>query len=255
MTMDSTGTPALETRDLSVRFGENVALERVSVEIPKNHIVAFIGPSGCGKSTLLRAFNRMNDLIRGATLDGSVFFNGVDLYADTVDPVEVRRRIGMVFQQPTPFPKSVFENVAFGPRVAKLTDDLEGVVEDALKASGLWDEVAERMTDSALELSAGQQQRLCIARTLAVKPDVLLMDEPTAALDPVATQRFEALVKQLKTRYTIVFVTHDLQQAARLSDLTGFLHGGELVEFGETKRLFTNPAVDRTEAYVTGRFT
>jgi len=240
---------------LSVRFGRRMALADISLQLPRGRIVAVIGPSGCGKTTLLRSFNRMNELVPGARTAGSVRFEGHALYSDGTDPVEGRRRIGMVFQRATPFPKSVFDNVAFGPRAGGFEGDLHDLVEEALVATGLWPEVADALDDPASELSAGQQQRLCIARALAVKPSVLLMDEPTSALDPTATARIESLVHSLKDRYTIVIATHDLQQAARLSDMTAYLDGGKLVEYGPTEALFTNPSESRTEAYVTGRVT
>jgi phosphate transport system ATP-binding protein len=246
--------PALEARDLSVFYGEKQAVQDVGLMVPANQVVALIGPSGCGKSTLLRCFNRMNDLVKGARVQGTVDFHGQDLYASGVDPVEVRRRIGMVFQKPNPFPKSIYDNVAFGPRVNGFEGDLDGLVEDALRRAALWDEVSDRLDDSAYALSGGQQQRLCIARTLAVRPEIVLMDEPASALDPIATQRIEELIYELKRDYTIVIVTHNMQQAARISDFTAFLYMGNLVEYGPTERIFTNPREDRTEAYVTGRF-
>ncbi|MDX1390693.1 MAG: phosphate ABC transporter ATP-binding protein PstB, partial [Acidobacteriota bacterium] len=211
---------ALETKSLSVHYGSAAAVKEISLQIPKNHVVAFIGPSGCGKSTLLRCFNRMNDLIPAARVTGEVLFRGDNLYADHVDPVEVRRQIGMVFQKPNPFPKSIFENVAFGLRINGFKDDVPERVEQSLRAAALWDEVKDRLDDSALGLSGGQQQRLCIARALAVEPDILLMDEPASALDPIATSRIEDLIGDLKQDYTIVIVTHNMQQAARVSDYT-----------------------------------
>jgi phosphate transport system ATP-binding protein len=245
---------ALRTNKLSVHYGSTAAVKEISLEIPKNRVVAFIGPSGCGKSTLLRCFNRMNDLIPAARVSGEVLFQGQDLYASGVDPVEVRRQIGMVFQKPNPFPKSIFENVAFGLKINGFKDDLPERVEQSLRAAALWDEVKDRLNDSALGLSGGQQQRLCIARALAVEPEILLMDEPASALDPIATGRIEDLIADLKQHYTIVIVTHNMQQAARVSDQTAFLYIGELIEFNETERLFTNPDHERTEAYITGRF-
>jgi phosphate transport system ATP-binding protein len=246
--------PALEAIDLSVYYGEKHAVQNVSLTVPQNQVVALIGPSGCGKSTLLRCFNRMNDLIRTARIDGRVDFHGQDLYAPAVDPVEVRRRIGMVFQKPNPFPKSIYDNVAFGPRVNGMKDDLDTLVESSLKSAALWDEVSDRLNDSAYALSGGQQQRLCIARTLAVRPEIVLMDEPASALDPIATQKIEELIYELKQQYTIVIVTHNMQQAARISDYTAFLYMGQLIEYGPTETIFTNPREERTEAYVTGRF-
>jgi len=245
---------ALATRDLSVWYGGTQAVKEISLEIPRNRVVAFIGPSGCGKSTLLRCFNRMNDLIPVARVEGEVNFRGMNLYADDVDPVEVRRRIGMVFQKPNPFPKSIYENVAFGLRINGYREDIEEQVERSLRAAAIWDEVKDRLDDSALGLSGGQQQRLCIARALAVEPEILLMDEPASALDPIATSRIEDLIGDLKKDYTIVIVTHNMQQAARVSDYTAFLYIGELIEYGDTDRLFTNPAEERTEQYITGRF-
>ena len=245
---------ALEAVDLSVFYGAKHAVQQVSLQIPRNQVVALIGPSGCGKSTLLRCFNRMNDLIGVARVEGGVSFHGQNLYGNGVDPVEVRRRIGMVFQKPNPFPKSIFDNVAFGPRVNGFRGDLDGLVEESLRHAALWDEVSDRLNDSAYALSGGQQQRLCIARTLAVRPEILLMDEPASALDPLATQRIEELIYELKRNYTIVIVTHNMQQAARISDYTAFLYMGELIEYGPTETIFTNPREERTEAYVTGRF-
>jgi phosphate transport system ATP-binding protein len=246
--------PVIETRELSVFYGSTAAVKSISIEIETNRVVAFIGPSGCGKSTLLRCFNRMNDLVPGARIEGHVNFRGLDLYADGVDPIEVRRRIGMVFQKPNPFPKSIFENVAFGPRINGYRGDMAELVEHSLRQAALWEEVKDRLTASALSLSGGQQQRLCIARALAIEPEVLLMDEPTSALDPIATQKIEELIYDLKRDYTIVIVTHNMQQAARVSDQTAFLYMGDLIEFGPTDRLFTTPEKERTEAYITGRF-
>lgn len=256
--------PVFVTEGLGVAYGDNIAVDDVSMEVPAAKITAIIGPSGCGKSSLIRCFNRMNDLIPGARVLGRARFHGYDLYRREVDPVEVRRRIGMVFQKPNPFPKSIFENVAFGLRVNGMTDELEGRVEQALQRAALWDEVRKDLRASALSLSGGQQQRLCIARALAVKPDVILMDEPCSALDPIATARIEDLMQELKEEYTILIVTHNMQQAARVSDLTAFLtvevdyqrdsRTGKLVEFSETAQMFTRPADSRTEAYITGRF-
>ncbi len=247
-------SPALEAADLSVHYGTVPAVRSVSMKIPSNRVVALIGPSGSGKSTLLRCFNRMNDLIPSAHVSGSVTFSGKNLYDDDVDPVEVRRRIGMVFQRPNPFPKSIYENVAFGPRINGFSGDLDKQVETALKQAALWPEVMNRLDAPAYSLSGGQQQRLCIARTLAVVPDIVLMDEPASALDPIATQRIEELIYELKQKYTIVIVTHNMQQAARISDYTAFLYMGTLIEYGPTETIFTNPREERTEAYVTGRF-
>ncbi len=248
------GAAVLEARDLWVHYGATPAIRNVSIRIPENRVVAFIGPSGCGKSTLLRCFNRMNDLVPGARIDGVVSYRGADLYAPGVDPVEVRRRIGMVFQKPNPFPKSIYENVAFGPRINGFRGDMDALVERSLRQAALWDEVSDRLDESALALSGGQQQRLCIARALAVEPDVLLMDEPASALDPIATQKIEDLIYELKQSYTVIIVTHSMQQAARVSDYTAFLYMGELIEYGPTEMIFTNPREERTEAYITGRF-
>ena len=246
--------PVLEAVDLSVYYGEKHAVRDVGLAVPQKQVVALIGPSGCGKSTLLRCFNRMNDLIRNARVEGRVDFHGEDLYGPGSDPVEVRRRIGMVFQKPNPFPKSIYDNVAFGPRVNDFRGDLDGLVEESLRRAALWDEVSDRLSDSAYALSGGQQQRLCIARALAVRPEVVLMDEPASALDPIATQRIEELIYELKREYTIVIVTHNMRQAARVSDYTAFLYMGEMIEYGPTETIFTNPREQRTEAYVTGRF-
>jgi phosphate transport system ATP-binding protein len=246
--------PALEAQDLSVYYGEKQAVKHIDLQVPRNQVVALIGPSGCGKSTLLRCFNRMNDLIGAARVSGRVEFHGQNLYGSEIDPVEVRRRIGMVFQKPNPFPKSIYDNVAFGPRVNGIGGDMDRLVEESLKRAALWDEVSDRLNDSAYALSGGQQQRLCIARTLAVRPEIVLMDEPASALDPIATQRIEELIYELKKEYTIVIVTHNMQQAARISDFTAFLYMGELIEYGPTERIFTNPREEQTEAYVTGRF-
>jgi phosphate transport system ATP-binding protein len=248
------GDAALEARDVSVFYGSNEAIKQVSFEIPRNKVVALIGPSGCGKSTLLRCFNRMNDLVPSARVTGKVLFQGEDLYADHVDPVEVRRRIGMVFQKPNPFPKSIYDNVAFGPRINGTGGNIDAIVEQSLQQAALWDEVKDRLGDSALELSGGQQQRLCIARALAVTPEILLMDEPASALDPIATAKIEELIHQLVADYTIVIVTHNMQQAARVSDYTAYLYLGELIEYDDTNTIFTAPTEKHTEDYVTGRF-
>jgi len=246
--------PALQANDLSVYYGATQAVKSVSLVVPANRVVALIGPSGCGKSTLLRCFNRMNDLVAGARVEGEVNFKGKNLYDADVDPVEVRRRIGMVFQKPNPFPKSIYENTAFGPKVNGFTGDLDALVEASLRQAALWEEVHDRLDESAYRLSGGQQQRLCIARTLAVKPEIVLMDEPASALDPIATQKIEELIYELKKQYTIIIVTHNMQQAARVSDFTAFLYMGNLIEYGPTETIFTNPREERTEAYVTGRF-
>jgi phosphate transport system ATP-binding protein len=248
------GEVALETRDLTVRYDGKPAIRDISITIPRNRVVAFIGPSGCGKSTLLRCFNRMNDLVPSAQVRGQVLYHGTNLYGPDVDPVDVRRRIGMVFQKPNPFPKSIYDNVAFGPRINGYDGSLDDVVRRSLERAALWDEVRDRLKESALSLSGGQQQRLCVARALAVEPEIILMDEPTSALDPIATQHIEELIFDLKKEYSVVIVTHNMQQAARISDYTAFLYVGELVEYGGTDRLFTNPSEERTEAYITGRF-
>src|SRR6266511_2539159 len=249
--------------DVHVYYGDFLALRGVTLDIGRNQITAFIGPSGCGKSTLIRCLNRMNDLILGARVEGKILYYGQDLYGPEVDSVEVRRRIGMVFQKPNPFPKSIYDNIAFGPRVLGMTDDLEGRVEKALQQAALWDEVKDRLKRNALSLSGGQQQRLCIARCLAVEPEVILMDEPASALDPIATTRIEDLMHELKNDYTIVVVTHNMQQAARVADMTAFFsiergeegeRSGILVEYDTTEKIFTQPNDKRTEDYVTGRF-
>ena len=253
-----------QVNDLAVAYSGNTAIREVTLDVYKNAITAFIGPSGCGKSTFIRCFNRMNDLVPGAEVSGDVLYHGKDLYAKEVDPVEVRRLIGMVFQKPNPFPKSIYDNIAFGPRVLGLKDDLDERVEGALQRAALWDEVKDRLKESALGLSGGQQQRLCIARCLAVEPDVILMDEPASALDPISTTRIEDLMHELKQDYTIVIVTHNMQQAARVADMTAFFSvdvapdGGKrtgiLVEYDLTAKIFTTPGDKRTEDYVTGRF-
>ncbi len=258
------GREVFTVEGLNVYYADFRAVADVDLTVREREITAFIGPSGCGKSTVLRCFNRMNDLIDIARVEGSVRYHGVDLYDPAVDPVAVRRRIGMVFQKPNPFPKSIFDNVAYGPRVAGMKGNLDEVVERSLRSAGLWDEVKDRLDASALGMSGGQQQRLCIARAIAVNPDVLLMDEPCSALDPIATGRIEELMKEIQSQYTIVIVTHNMQQAARVSDRTAFFTAeldegtgqrrGKLVEFDETGTIFSNPADERTEAYVTGRF-
>jgi phosphate transport system ATP-binding protein len=248
-----------ELDGLSCFYGPFRAVRAISLEVPKNKITALIGPSGCGKSTLLRSFNRMNDLIDGAHITGSIRYHGVDLYADGVDPVEVRRRIGMVFQKPNPFPKSIYDNVAFGPKVAGYRGDMDELVERSLRRAAIWDEVKDKLRQPGTALSGGQQQRLCIARAIAVEPDVILMDEPCSALDPIATLKIEELMRELKENYTIVIVTHNMQQAARASDFTAFLtmgddRAGYLVEMAATRQLFTSPENRLTEDYITGRF-
>jgi phosphate transport system ATP-binding protein len=262
---DDRGREAVfDVEGLSVSYSGALALDGVSLEIRKNFVTAFIGPSGCGKSTFIRCFNRRNDLIPGAVVEGRVLYHDRDLYGSNVDPVEVRRRIGMVFQKPNPFPKSIYDNIAFGPRVLKLTKDLDERVERTLRHAAQWDEVKDRLSENALGLSGGQQQRLCIARALAVEPDVILMDEPASALDPISTSRIEDLIHELKREYTIVIVTHNMQQAARVADMTAFFsvevredgtrRHGTLVEYDRTTKIFTNPSDRRTEDYVTGRF-
>jgi phosphate transport system ATP-binding protein len=248
-----------ELDELSCFYGSFRAVREVSLQIPRNRITAIIGPSGCGKSTLLRSFNRMNDLVDSARITGSVRYHGVDLYGDGVDPVEVRRRIGMVFQKPNPFPKSIYDNVAFGPRVAGFKGDMDELVERSLRRAALWEDVKDKLRSPGTALSGGQQQRLCIARAIAVEPDVILMDEPCSALDPIATLRIEELMRELKENYTIVIVTHNMQQAARASDITAFLtmgddRAGYLVEMATTDQIFTRPANRLTEDYITGRF-
>ena len=247
----------IAVRGMNFYYGPKRALENISIDIPTHLVTAFIGPSGCGKSTFLRTLNRMNDIIPATRVEGDVTIDGKDIYGGGVDVVALRRRVGMVFQKSNPFPKSIFENIAYGLRIngmARSRADLQDRVEESLKQAAIWDEVKDRLHESAFALSGGQQQRLCIARALAVKPDVLLMDEPASALDPIATQRIEELIYQLKTEFTIVIVTHNMQQAARVSDVTAFFWLGRLVEVGPTDRIFTNPGQKLTEDYVTGRF-
>jgi phosphate transport system ATP-binding protein len=254
--------PIFEVREVGVSYNGNPAVRNITLDIGRNRITALIGPSGCGKSTLIRCFNRMNDLIVGATVDGSILYHGQDLYGTGVDPVEVRKLIGMVFQKPNPFPKSIYDNIAFGPRVIGMKGDMDAIVERALTRAALWAEVKDRLKENAYQLSGGQQQRLCIARCLAVQPDVILMDEPCSALDPIATAKIEDLMLELKNDYSIVIVTHNMQQAARVSDMTAVLMPevrdgdntiGHIVEYAETDKIFTNPDNKRTEEYVTGR--
>jgi len=250
--------------DLSVYYGQFRAVRNVTLKISRNYITALIGPSGCGKTTMLRCLNRMNDLVETARVEGTVLYHGVDLYDKRVDPVEVRRHIGMVFQKPNPFPKSIYDNVSFGPKIAGFKGNMDDLVEQSLQKAALWDEVKDRLKESAWSLSGGQQQRLCIARCIATAPDVILMDEPCSALDPIATGRIEDLMQDLKDEYTIVIVTHNMQQAARVSDMTAFFTAevneeqdrrtGVLVEYDQTEAIFTNPKEERTENYVTGRF-
>jgi len=244
----------LQVKDVTISYSGTPAVNNVSLTIPEKRVTAIIGPSGCGKSTLLRSFNRMNDFVPGATVEGQVLYRDTDLYANNVDPVEVRRKIGMVFQKPNPFPKSIFQNVAWGPLINGFKKDINERVEQSLRAAALWNEVKDRLQDSAMALSGGQQQRLCIARALAMEPEIILMDEPCSALDPVSTTRIEDLMYELKQQYTIVIVTHNMQQASRVSKYTAFFEAGNLVEFGKTKNIFTHPKNKRTEEYVTGRF-
>ena len=246
----------IKTRNVDFYYGSFRALTDVTMDFEKNRVTALIGPSGCGKSTLLRLLNRMNDLIDGTRVEGEILFEGQNIYAPDVDPVEIRRRIGMVFQKPNPFPKSIFNNITFAPRLSGITNknELEALVEQNLKQAVLWDEVKDILSRSAMTLSGGQQQRLCIARALAMKPDILLMDEPTSALDPISTAKIEELIDELKRQYTIIIVTHNMQQAARVSEYTGFFYIGKLIEFSATEKIFTNPDVKQTEEYITGRF-
>jgi len=250
------GPPKMSTRDLRVTYGSNLVLKGVSLDIPERRVTALIGPSGCGKSTFLRCLNRMNDLIENVKIDGSVTLEGVDIYHSNIDIIELRRRVGMVFQRSNPFPKSIFDNVAYGLRLSgrHSKQEIAERVEESLRGAALWEEVKDRQHDSALELSGGQQQRLCIARALAIRPQVVLMDEPASALDPIATQKIEELIVQLKEKYTIVIVTHNMQQALRISDATAFFYLGELEEFHLTERIFNSPSKKRTLDYVTGRF-
>lgn len=246
----------ITTQKVNFFYDSFQALTEVTMDFQKNRVTALIGPSGCGKSTLLRLFNRMNDLIEGTRVEGKVLFEGMDIYAPRVDPVDVRRRIGMVFQKPNPFPKSIYGNVTYGPRLNGVRNkgDLESLVETSLVQASLWGEVKDILGQSAMALSGGQQQRLCIARALAMKPDVLLMDEPTSALDPISTAKIEELIEELKKTYTIIIVTHNMQQAARVSDYTGFFYLGKLIEYNQTEKLFTTPDMKQTEDYITGRF-
>jgi len=246
--------PILQCKNLTIRYGSNAVIRDLDLTVGERQITSIIGPSGCGKSTLIRMFNRMNDFIPSFTSDGEVLYRGADLYADHVDPVELRRQVGMVFQKPNPFPKSIYQNVIWGPKINGFSGDLHALAEEALRKAALWDEVKDRLQEPALSLSGGQQQRLCLARTLAMQPDMILMDEPCSALDPVSTSRIEDLLFELKDRYTIVIVTHNMQQAARVSAYTAFLEGGDLIEFGETDQVFTRPTHKRTEDYVMGRF-
>lgn len=246
----------ITVEDLSLYYGEKKALKEISLEIPKNKVTALIGPSGCGKSTFLRCINRMNDLIPDVKITGNLLVEGIDIYDDDVDVVNIRKKIGMVFQKSNPFPKSIYENIAYGPRINGVKDktELDEIVENSLRKAAIWDEIKDRLGDSALGLSGGQQQRLCIARTLAVSPDIILMDEPASALDPISTSKIEELVHELKEQYTIIIVTHNMQQAARTSDYTAFFYMGELIEMGKTNTIFTKPEKKQTEDYITGRF-
>lgn len=246
----------IQVNDLSLYYGEKRALKEISMQIPANKVTALIGPSGCGKSTFLRCINRMNDLIPSVKITGEMLVEGIDIYDKNVDVVNIRKKIGMVFQKSNPFPKSIYENVAYGPRINGIKDkaQLNEIVETSLRQAAIWDELKDRLDDSAMGLSGGQQQRLCIARTLAVSPDIILMDEPASALDPISTSKIEELVHVLKEQYTIIIVTHNMQQAARTSDHTAFFYMGELIEMGKTNTIFTKPEKKQTEDYITGRF-
>ena len=246
----------IQVDHVNLWYGDSLALRDVTIGMPDRQVTALIGPSGCGKSTLIRCLNRMNDLVDTCRIQGTVNFHSKNIYASDVDPVDIRRKIGMVFQRPNPFPKSIYENVSYGPRVHGIKErkQLDAIVEKSLKRAALWDEVKDRLHDSAMGLSGGQQQRLCIARTLAVEPEVILMDEPCSALDPIATAKIESLIEELKTEYCVVIVTHNMQQASRVSDYTGFMYMGELAEFGTTRQIFEAPRETLTENYITGRF-
>jgi phosphate transport system ATP-binding protein len=250
-------TAKMRTRDVSVFYGDKQAIDSVSIDIPTEFVTAFIGPSGCGKSTFLRSLNRMNDTIPSARVEGCIELDGEDIYASGMDVVQLRARVGMVFQKPNPFPKTIYENIAYGPRIHGLAEgktELDAIVENSLRRAGLWEEVKDRLDDSGTALSGGQQQRLCIARAIAVDPEVILMDEPCSALDPIATAKIEELIDELRGRYAIVIVTHSMQQAARVSQRTAFFHLGKMVEYGETSQIFTNPREERTKDYITGRY-
>ena len=244
------------TKDLTLHYGQKMALNSISIQIPEKEVTAFIGPSGCGKSTFLRSLNRMNDLIPNVHIKGEILIDGLNIYQKKIDVVNLRKKIGMVFQKSNPFTKSIFENIAYGPRINGINDKkkLTQIVETSLKNAAIWDEVKDRLQDSALGLSGGQQQRICIARTLAVEPEIILMDEPASALDPISTGKIEELIFELKKNYTIVIVTHNMQQAARVSDHTAFFYLGELIEYGKTRKIFTSPDIKQTEEYITGRF-
>ncbi len=246
----------IKTVGLNLWYGEKQALYDINMSVLANKITALIGPSGCGKSTLIRCFNRMNDVIDKCRITGSILFYGNDIYQPTADPVEIRKKIGMVFQKPNPFPKSIYENIAYGPRVQGNNNkkELDSIVEKSLKVAALWDEVSDRLYESAMGLSGGQQQRLCIARSLAIEPEIILMDEPCSSLDPIATAKIEDLMHELKKKYTVIIVTHNMQQAARVSDYTAYMYLGKLIEFGETEQIFEDPHEELTEKYITGRF-
>ena len=259
MVTDPTDIPSakMRTRDVSIFYGDKKAIDSVSIDIPTEFVTAFIGPSGCGKSTFLRSLNRMNDTIASARVEGCIELDGEDIYSSGMDVVQLRARVGMVFQKPNPFPKTIYENIAYGPRIHGLAEgkgELDAIVEKSLRRAGLWEEVKDRLQDSGTALSGGQQQRLCIARAIAVDPEVILMDEPCSALDPIATARIEELIDDLRGRYAIVIVTHSMQQAARVSQRTAFFHLGKMVEYGDTSQIFTNPHEVRTKDYITGRY-
>jgi phosphate transport system ATP-binding protein len=246
----------VSVKELSIFYGDNQALKKISMDIPDKKVTAFIGPSGCGKSTFLRTLNRMNDLIENVRVEGEVIIDEVNIYQKNIDVVNLRKKVGMIFQKSNPFAKSIYENIAYGPRINGITGkkELDGIVETSLKQAAIWDEVKDRLNNSALDLSGGQQQRICIARTLAVNPDIILMDEPASALDPISTAKIEELIHELKKFYTIIIVTHNMQQAARTSDVTAFFYLGELIEMDKTRSIFTNPAKKQTEDYISGRF-
>lgn len=255
--MTQTSSPKMSARNVNVFYGEKQAINDVSIDVDTDNVTAFIGPSGCGKSTFLRTLNRMNDTVANARVEGDITLDGENIYASSMDVVQLRARVGMVFQKPNPFPKSIYDNIAYGPRIHGLASgkaDLDVVVESSLRRAGLWDEVKDRLKDSGTALSGGQQQRLCIGRAIAVEPEVILMDEPCSALDPIATAKIEELIHELRGRYAIVIVTHNMQQAARVSQRTAFFHLGTLVEYGVTSEIFTNPREDRTKDYITGRY-
>lgn len=254
MNTNAESNHAFKINNLSVFYGEKEAVKKVSFNIQEKKVTAVIGPSGCGKSTMLRCFNRMNDFITGLKVNGKIYYGDTDIYGSKIDAANLRRKIGMVFQKPNPFPKSIYKNIAWGPKVNGFEGDMDELIETSLQRAALWDEVKDRLNDNAFTLSGGQQQRLCIARAIAMNPEVILMDEPCSALDPNATSRIETLIHELKNRFTIIIVTHNMQQAARVSDQTAFFYEGSLVEFGQTDKIFTNPREKRTEDYITGRF-